>query len=105
MQKNILIVLAVFGVALAAVILDGTITGNSFATPTGYNIPRSCMDSDGNDHYVLGSGEYKGLSSNKMIPFADTCTNAGNLLEHYCDGAVHLTETIPCRCEDGACKR
>ena len=105
MEKKVLIVLGVFAVALLVVSLNGKITGNAFATPSGYNVPRSCADSDGNDPYVQGKGEYKGLSSTKVISFADTCVNKANLLEHYCDGIAHLTETIPCRCEQGACKK
>ena len=105
MDKNVLIVLAVFALALVAVSFDGRITGNSFATPTGYNVPRSCTDSDGDDPYVLGSGEYKGLSSAKMVQFSDSCVNSGNLLEHYCENFVHRTRTVNCRCENGFCKR
>lgn len=105
MERKVLIVLGLFAFALLAVNLHGKITGNAFATPSGYNVPRNCTDSDGNNPYVRGSGEYKGLSSTKLISFADTCTNAANLLEHYCKGIVHLTETVPCRCEKGACKK
>ena len=102
MEKKVLIVLGVFAIALLAVSLNGKITGNAFA----YNLPRSCTDSDGgNDPYVQGTGEFKGLSSAKPTSFADTCVNQANLLENYCEGPVHLTETVPCRCEDGACKR
>ena len=106
MDKKILIVLGVLAVVILMASLNGKITGNSFATPSGYNVPRSCTDSDGgNNPYVQGTGQYKGLSSAKVISFTDTCLDAGSLLEHYCDGAVHLTETSPCRCEKGACKK
>lgn len=101
MKKTILIGLGLLAVALLVVSLNGKITGNAFA----YNLPRSCTDSDGNDPYTQGTGEYKGLSSAKLTSFTDTCRNAGALLEHYCEGAVHLTETFPCRCEKGACKK
>ncbi len=102
MKKKILIVLAVFAVALVAVSLNGKITGNAFA----YNLQQSCIDSDGGSNpYEQGTGEYKGRSSAKLISFTDKCNNPGNLLEHYCDGKIHLTETIPCRCENGVCKK
>ena len=93
--------LAVVAVAVVVVALNGKITGNAFA----YNLPRSCVDSDGgNNPYEQGTVEYKG-SSPRLVSFTDTCKNAGNLLEHYCEGVGHLTETVPCRCEKGVCKR
>lgn len=100
MKKQVLIVLGVFAVALVLAGY-GKITGNAFA----YNLPQSCTDSDGNNPYEQGKGEHKGTFSAKLIPFTDTCINAGNLLEHYCGRKIHLTETIPCRCENGACKK
>lgn len=104
MDKKMLIVLGVLAVAALMVSLNGKITGNYFATPTGYNTPRSCTDSDGNDPYVQGTVEYKGYSSVKPKSFTDTCRNAKVLLEHYCEGVAHLTETVPCnKCENGAC--
>ena|SRR3989344_3936880 len=105
MNRTVLIVVVLAAVALLVAGLSGKITGNAFATPSGYSVPRSCTDSDGNNPYLKGTGEYKGLSSAKLIPFADTCVNAANLLEHYCNGIAHLTKTIPCKCENGACKK
>src|SRR3989344_1849517 len=103
MKRKVLIVLGIFVVALAVVSLNGKITGNAFA----YNLPRSCTESDGgNNPYELGTVEYKDTSfAGPKRTAADTCLNNGNLFEHYCDGMVHLTETIPCRCEKGACKK
>ena len=102
MNKAILIVLGVFATVLLLAGLDGKITGNAFA----YNLPRSCTDSDGGkDPYTLGTGEYKGTASARLISFKDECKNKGNLLEHYCYGTGHATETVPCRCENGVCKR
>jgi len=100
-KKTILIVLGLLAVTLLALSLSGKITGNAFA----YNLPRSCTDSDGNDPYVQGSGEQKGASSVKKTPFIDECRGKGLLLEHYCRGPYHLTRTISCRCENGACKK
>ncbi|MDP3698784.1 MAG: hypothetical protein Q8R47_04300 [Nanoarchaeota archaeon] len=103
MKKKVLMVLGLFAVALLAVSLSGKITGNAFA----YNLPRSCTESDGgNNPYELGTVEYKDTSfAGPKRTAADACLNNGNLFEHYCDGPVHLTETIPCRCEEGACKK
>jgi|SRR3989344_6823373 len=103
MEKKILILLGLVVVVALVAGLSGKITGNAFA----YNLPRSCVESDGgNNPYELGTVEYKDLSfAGPKRTTADSCVNEGNLLEHYCDGAVHLTETIPCRCEDGACKK
>ena len=101
MKKTVLIVLGLAAVVLLVAGLNGKITGNAFA----YNLQRSCTDSDGNDPYTQGEWEYKGLSSAKLRSFTDTCRDAGTLLEHSCDDVVHLTETIPCRCEKGACKK
>lgn len=103
MDKKILIVLGVFAATLLLAGLNGKITGNAFA----YNLPRSCVESDGgNNPYEKGTVEYKDLSfAGPKKTDADACANAGNLLEHYCDGVVHLVETIPCRCKDGACLR
>ena|SRR3989344_538185 len=102
MERKVLIVLGLFAVALLAVSLNGKITGNAFA----YNLPRSCTDSDGgNNPYVQGTADFKDRTSVKPQSLTDTCSNAANLLEHYCDGIAHLTETIPCRCEKGACKK
>ena len=101
-KKTILIVLGLFTVALFVVSLNGKITGNAFA----FNLPRSCTESDGgNNPYVQGTTDFKGQSSAKSQSAVDTCVNAANLIEHYCDGPVHLTETIPCLCENGACKK
>ena len=103
MEKKVLMVLGLVAVAVLVVTLNGKITGNAFA----YNLPRSCTDSDGgNNPYQRGEVEYKDLSfAGPKKTTADSCHNEGNLLEHYCDGVVHLTETVPCRCEDGACKK
>jgi len=102
LDKRLVMVLGVLAAVLLIAGLDGKITGNAFA----WNLPRSCVESDGgNDPYEQGEVEYKDLSfAGPKKTVADTCVNSGNLLEHYCDGAVHLTETIPCQCEDGACK-
>lgn len=99
MKKAILILLGVFVVALFAIGFSGKITGNAFA----YNLQRSCTETDGNDPYLQGSVEFKDRTSVKPQSAADTCVNAGNLLEHYCDNIAHLTRTIPCDCKDGAC--
>ena len=102
MEKKALMVLGLVAVAVLAVTLNGKITGNAFA----YNLPRSCTDSDGGkDPYTLGTGEYKGTASARLISFKDECKNKGNLLEHYCYGTGHATEIVPCRCENGVCKR
>ena len=102
MDKKILLVLGLVAVAVLVVSLNGKITGNVFA----WNLPRSCTDSDGGDDpYVRGSGEQKGTSSVKITPFVDECRGKGLLLEHYCRGPYHLTRTVSCRCEDGACKK
>ncbi len=95
--------LGVLALAVLVVALNGKITGNAFA----YNLPRSCEDSDGgNNPYEQGTVVYKDLSfAGPKKTAVDTCNNEGNLLEHYCDGVVHLVETIPCRCQDGACKK
>ncbi len=94
--------LAVVAVAVLVVTLNGKITGNAFA----YNLPRSCTDSDGGkDPYTLGTGEYKGTASARLISFTDKCSNGGTLLEHYCYGTGHATVTVSCRCENGVCKR
>ncbi len=91
-----------FAVALFVVSLNGKITGNAFA----FNLPRSCTENDGgNNPYVQGTTDFKDLASVRSKSVADTCINAANLLEHYCEGSVHLTETVPCRCEKGACKK
>lgn len=102
MKKVILIVLGLFAVALFVVSLNGKITGNAFA----YNLQRSCTENDGgNNPNVQGTTDFKDLASVKSKSTVDTCVNAAYLLEHYCDGPVHLTETISCRCENGACKK
>lgn len=99
MRKITLMLLGLL--VLSLFIVSCTITGKAFA----YNLPRSCKDSDfGNNPGKQGTAEVKDLDSAKMKTFTDSCDNPGNLLEHYCDGSVHLTETIPCVCEDGACK-
>ncbi len=100
MKPKLLFVLGLIAIALLAVALNGKITGFD-----AYNVPRSCTDSDGNDPYKQGTGEYKGLSSAKFLSFTDACRNSGSLLEHYCDGPVHLTESYSCRCQKGACER
>ena len=99
MDKKILIVLVVLAVAVVVVGLNGKITGNAFA----YNLPRSCTDSDGDNPYVQGTADYKDRASVKPKSATDKCINAGSLLEHYCSGVVHLTRTVSCRCENGAC--
>ncbi len=101
MDKKILVVLGLAAVVLLVSVLNGKITGNSFA----YNLPRSCTDSDGYDLYNQGTVEFKDRTSVKPQSATDTCVNAANLLEHYCEGIAHLTETVPCRCEEGACKK
>ena len=104
MDKKILIVLGLVVFAVLVVSLNGKITGNYFVGSPRPNM-QSCTDSDGgNDPYVQGSVEYKGFSA-EMMQASDSCVNAGNLLEHSCEGVLHRTETIPCRCEDGACKK
>ncbi len=103
MSRTVLAVLGVFGVVLLLAALDGRITGNAFA----YNLTYSCQDSDkGNDPYQRGTIEYKDTTfAGPKRTATDTCVNSAYLLEHYCEGTVHLEENIPCRCQDGACKR
>ena len=93
MEKNVWIVLAVFGVALAAVLLDGTITGKAVS-------PYTCKDTDGGrDPTVQGTVE------NELGSYADTCKDTRTVYENYCKGNVQRKETVPCRfsCKDGAC--
>lgn len=101
MDKKLLIVLGVFAVA---VILAGygKITGNAFA----YNLPSSCADSDGGDNpYEKGIVKFKDTTSVKPQSATDECHTADTLLEHYCNRQYHVTRTVSCRCEDGACTK
>ncbi|MEK6900332.1 MAG: hypothetical protein AABX05_04375 [Nanoarchaeota archaeon] len=92
--------LALIVVVLLVVGFNGKITGNG-----AYRVPRSCVETDnGNDPAAQGTVTAKGLSSARLQNFTDTCKDSGTLLEHYCEDAAHLTETIPCECKDGACK-
>lgn len=104
MDKKVLIMLAVLVVALVTVTLNGKITGNAFA----YNLPKSCTDSDGGKNpEKAGVVDYKGLSSVRVLSYADECRDKKTLIEHYCDQYTeHKKESIPCRdgsCKDGAC--
>jgi hypothetical protein len=100
-KKTILILSVLLLVSLFVIGCSNNVSGNAFA----YNLPRSCTDSDGgNNPGKQGTADVKDLSSAKMKTFTDSCENPGNLLEHYCAGDVHLTETIPCVCDHGACK-
>ncbi len=103
MKKAVLVVLGLAAVVLLAVSLNGKITGNAFA----YNLAYSCQDSDGGSNlYERGTVEYKDTTfAGPKRTVADTCVNFAYLLEHSCEGPVHLEEMYPCPCENGACKR
>jgi hypothetical protein len=61
----------------------------------------SCTDEDGGINYTL-----KGTTFNASISLTDSCKDANNIYERYCDGSNVLTDEHACAsgtCHDGAC--